>query len=114
VRNKEVAKVTAAQWLRITVYQNFSNHTAAVFLNDQLLRAQVPFISNTVSECHGFSLDGGHGGTTYLDTVKVWRSMQGMGLLGDLNQNSLPDAQEIETDGILGPYSPRGSVFKIR
>ncbi len=113
-QNAEVDMVSTGEWLRITVYQNFSNHTAAVFLNDQLLRAQVPFISNTVSECHGFSLDGGHGGTTYLDTVKVWRSMQGMGLLGDLNQNSLPDAQEIETDGILGPYSPRGSVFKIR
>jgi hypothetical protein len=114
VLNKAVAKVSAAQWLRITVYQNFSNHTAAVFLNDQLLRAQVPFISNTVAECRGFSLEGGHGGTNYLDMVKIWRSAQGMGLLGDYNQNGIGDAQEIEANGVLGPYCPSGSVFSIR
>jgi hypothetical protein len=114
VLNKAVAKVSAGQWLRITVYQNFSNHTTAVFLNDKLLREQVPFISDTVAECHGFSLEGGHGGTNYLDMVKIWRSAQGMGLLGDYNQNGIGDAQEIEADGVLGPYCPSGSVFKIR
>jgi hypothetical protein len=37
-----------------------------------------------------------------------------MGLLGDYNQNGIGDAQEIEANGVLGPYCPSGSVFSIR
>jgi hypothetical protein len=106
-----VAQVNAGQWARVSIFQNFSNHTAAIFLNDQLLREQVPFISAGVSQYRSLSVVCGESGPAGLDAVKIWTNVPG--LVGDLNFDRIPDASEIALYGNIRVY-PRGSVFKIR
>ncbi|MEI6169277.1 MAG: hypothetical protein WCS52_19005 [bacterium] len=107
-----VARVNAGQWARVSIFQNFSNHTAAIFLNDQLLREQVPFISAGVSQYGSLSVVGGQSGAAGLDAVKIWTNVV-PGLVGDLNFDRIPDASEIALNGSIRVY-PGGSVFLIR
>jgi len=106
-----VTRVNAGQWARVSIFQNFSNHTAAIFLNDQLLREQVPFISSAVSKYGSLSMACGVDGSACLDGVKIWTNVPG--LVGDLNFDRTTDAREIELYGSMRIY-PAGSVYVIR
>lgn len=106
-----VTRVNAGQWARVSIFQNFSNHTAAIFLNDQLLREQVPFISAAVSKYGSLSMACGVDGSACLDAVKIWTNVPG--LVGDLNFDRIADAREIELYGSMRIY-PAGTVYLIR
>jgi hypothetical protein len=111
VQNTRVNPVLTGQWARISIFQNFSNHTAAIFLNDRLMREQVGFISTTLSSYGSVTVNQGQDGTTYLDGVKIWTNVPG--LVGDLNFDRIVDAREIELYGSMRIY-PAGSVYVIR
>jgi hypothetical protein len=99
----------------VTVCQNFSTTNLALFVNGVLVRQQVPFSASGVSSYNHASFQAG-GGASYLDDVKIWTNLPtglATGPSSDLNYNGVPDAREIELNGVLGPY-PSGSVFKIR
>lgn len=106
--------VTTGQWARLTVYQDFVTTNVALFVNGQLVRQMVPFLS-TVNKYQGFSLSSG-AGASYLDDVKIWTSLPtGLtnGPLSDLDHDGIADAIEIQRYGDVSAY-PRGSVFKVR
>jgi hypothetical protein len=110
VMMRAVARVNAGQWARVSIFQNFSNRTAAIFLNDQLLREQVPFISAAVSQYGSLSMACGVDGSACLDAVKIWTNVPG--LVGDLNNDQTADAREIELFGNLN--RTRGAIFRFR
>jgi hypothetical protein len=111
VMNKSVSPVITGAWARISIFQNFSNHTAAIFLNDRLLREQVRFISTALSHYGSLNVDSGPDGTAYLDDVKIWTNAPG--LIGDIDSDGILDSKEIPLHGSIW-ISPVGSVFSIR
>ena len=114
VAGYDVPLVTTGQWVRVTVYQDFVTTNVALFVNGQLVRQKVPFVSY-INKYQGFSLSSG-AGASYLDDVKIWTSLPpGLtnGPLSDMDQDGSPDAIEIQNYGDASAY-PRGSVFKVR
>ena len=114
--NQIVAPVGAGQWAKLTIFQNFSDHTAAIFLNSRLLRAQVGFISNSLSQYGSLHVESGPRGTAYVDSVSIWTNMSAgltNGPMSDLDTDGIADAVEILQYGNTTLW-PRGSVFKIR
>ena len=113
VLGRAVATVSSGQWARVSIFQDFSNHTAAVFLNDRLLRDQVSFISTGASHYARLKVSNGPDGTGYVDGVKIWANC--LDLSDDTDGDHMPDAQELTLFGNLSSYFlPEGSVFKIR
>jgi hypothetical protein len=102
-------------WFRVSVFEDFTAQKVAFFLNGQLLRQQVPFVSR-VERYQGISFSAG-AGAAYLDDVKIWTNMPPSltnysQSVVDLNHDGLADAVQISQVGII--YNPRGTVFKIR
>ena len=108
--------VAAGTWFRVSVFEDFTAQKVALFVNGELLRQQVPFVSPVVSY-HGISLSAGNG-AAYLDDVKIWTNMPpsltnySRNVI-DLNNDRIPDAVQIEHNDIVY-YYPVGSVFSIR
>jgi hypothetical protein len=116
VLNQIVAPIGAGQWAKITIFQDFSNHKAAIFLNNQLLREQVGFISNSMSQYGSLHVESGPRGTAYVDSVSIWTNMSAgltNGPMSDLDHDGIADAVEILQYGSAMLW-PRGSIFKIR
>ena len=111
VVNAVVSPVATGQWARISIFQNFSNHTAAVFLNDRLLREKLGFISTAVSQYGSLNVDNGPGGTSYFDDVKIWTNAPG--LVGDADNDGAPDSREIVRYGSIW-VNPAGVIFTMR
>ena len=102
-------------WFRVSVFEDFTAQKVAFFLNGQLLRQQVPFVSR-VERYQGISFSAG-AGAAYLDDVKIWTNMPPSltnydQRVIDLNQDGIPDAVQIAQGGII--HYPQGTVFKIR
>ena len=99
-------------WVRITINQNYTRRKAAVFLNGRLLRQELRFINTNLVNSGKFEVDAGYGGPTYVDTYSVRTNWVGI-VDVDVDQDSIPDAQEIDLYGNTRMV-PAGSVFKIR
>ncbi len=97
-------QVATGTWGRVTVFQDFSTHTVALFLNGRLLRQQVPFMSEAINGMSGFLVDVGKDQTA-LDNVAVTNAIPA-GLTGDLDSDGRPDAEEIATYGLLSTWGP--------
>ena len=113
-RNGSAPKATG-DWARVTWFIDFARTNAAFFLDGHLLREQVPLIGS-VTHYSSLRADGGSAGAAYLDSVRIWTNVPtGLadGAEGDLDQDGIADAQEIQQSGSIALY-PRGSVFKIR
>ena len=92
------------QWARVTVFQDFSSHTVSYFLNGRLVREQVPFLSSAINAASGFQLKGGTADAG-VDNVLVTNAIPA-GLIGDLDGDGRPDADEIHTCGTLAAWNP--------
>jgi hypothetical protein len=97
-------QVATGSWGRVTVFQDFSTHTVAFFLNGRLVRQQVPFMSAAINNMSGF-LAGSGNGHAALDNVAVTNASPA-GLTGDLDGDGRPDADEIATYGTLSGWGP--------
>jgi hypothetical protein len=97
-------QVATGSWGRVTVFQDFSTHTVALFLNGRLLREQVPFMSAAINSMSGFQAGVGtdHAG---LDNVAVTNAIP-TGLTDDLDGDGRQDADEIATYGRLSTWGP--------
>ncbi|MEI6787369.1 MAG: hypothetical protein WCL49_02705 [bacterium] len=97
-------KVSTGTWVRVSVFEDFTAHKVALFVNGQLLRQQVPFVSPTAINFYsGFSLSSGDG-AAYMDDVKIWTnippSLTNMPN-SDLDHDGIADAVEIAQKGNL-------------
>lgn len=109
-----VAKVQAGDWVRVTVFQNFTDHKAALFLRGRLIRQQLAFTGGDYTKCRvgGASDDG-----TVMDDIAI-RTTPPAALLSinpvtDGDGDGVADAAEIRDHGDTSLY-PRGSVYRIR
>lgn len=110
-----VPTTSSGQWVRISLFEDFTAKTVALFIDGRLVRQGVPFCDLTLSSYQGLSVSAGDG-SAYLDDVKIWTNIPtGLtnGPNSDLDNDGLPDALEIQLHGDTAVY-PRGSVFKIR
>ncbi|MEI6165633.1 MAG: hypothetical protein WCS52_00410 [bacterium] len=87
-------------WMRFTVCANYSNKTAAVFLNQHLLLQQVRFIDTNRTQSGRFQLDGGSAVTSYFDEVSVRYVPTNM--TADLDNDGMADADEINLYSSVG------------
>lgn len=93
--------IGGGDWAKISVFQDFSSHTAALFLNGHLLRAGLPFINNTLSNYGSFNLDGGNVTNSFLDNVAISNAIPASLMNLDLDNDGVADATEIELYGNL-------------
>jgi hypothetical protein len=106
--------VSTGQWVRVSFYEDFTAQQAALFVNGQLLRQQVPFVSY-VPSYHSFNLSS-RAGAAYLDDVQVWTNIPATLTnmpMSDLDHDGIPDAVEIARKGTLYDL-PTGTVFLIQ
>jgi hypothetical protein len=99
--------VATGTWVRVSVFQDFTAQKVALFVNGQLLRQQVPFMSPMASY-HGLSLSAG-AGSAYMDDVKIWTNMPSSltnydQSVIDLNHDGIADAVQISQNGFT--YNP--------
>ena len=102
---------------RISIFQDYGEHKAAVFLNGRLLKQNLPFINTNTNQMHWVDIEAGVRGDTWFDTLSVTNGVPAgleTGPFSDLDHNAGPDALEIQRYGTLVSFMPRGSVFKIR
>ena len=97
-------QVATGSWGRVTVFQDFSTHTVAFFLNGRLLRQQVPFMSAAINSMSGFHVAVGNDHAA-LDNVAVTNAIPA-GLTGDQDGDGRLDADEIATYGSLSAWGP--------
>jgi len=92
-----VASINTNPWMRFTVCENFSNATAAFFLNQHLLLEKVRFINSNLQNSALFQIIGGHNGTSYVDEVSARYAPTNM--TADMDNDGMSDWQEIQTYG---------------
>lgn len=98
-----VSGVDTAEWVRVSVNQNFETHETAVFLDGRALRTGIRFV-NTNRTAYGlFQLEGGHNGDTYLDDVNLMKTVPA-GLTQDFDNDGMADAAEVQTYGDVSTY----------
>jgi hypothetical protein len=99
--------VATGTWVRVSIFEDFAAQKAAVFVNGQLLRQQVPFMSS-VDSYQGLRVSSGDG-AAYLDDVKIWTNMPASltnydQSVNDLNHDGIADAVQISQNGFT--YNP--------
>jgi 3D (Asp-Asp-Asp) domain-containing protein len=103
-------------WNRISIFQNYEQHIAAVFLNGRLLKQNLPFINTNTNQMRWVDIEAGVRGDTWFDTLSVTNGIPaGLAAMApaDTDHDGISDIDEINAYGSLSAY-PRGSVFKIR
>lgn len=127
--NGPVPTVSTGDWVRISVFQNYSNHTATLFLDGVALRTNWPFINTNLTTYGNLVCEGGFNGNTFLDNVAVGTAVPAALTNSDINGNKMPDPLEYTLYGSLnvwtgstitatattvgGSLSPSGSVMRI-
>jgi hypothetical protein len=96
--------VSTGQWVRISVFQNYGNHTVAIFLNDRLIRKDWPFINTNLTTYNTLKFEGAGDGALHVDNVFVSNSTP-QGLVSDSNGNKMPDALELSLYGALNVWT---------
>lgn len=99
VWGQPVAKVTTNTFASIAIYQNFSNRTAAILVNDQVVAQDLPFIAN-LANCGTFQYDGADG-DAWLDDVRIQPTYDTTRHLANSNGVDGADAAELETYGYV-------------
>jgi len=66
-----VTPITDCSWTRVTVFQNFSNQTWSLSINDQLVNQNAGFATTSITNYNGFYLKG----STYVDNAWVASSL---------------------------------------
>jgi len=107
VWGQPVAKVTTNAFAAISIYQNFSNQTAAILVNDQVVVQDLPFLGN-FSRYGTFEYDGA-GGDAWLDDVRIHATYDTGRHFANSNGVDGIDAAELETCGYVARTQYVGS-----
>ncbi len=94
-----VTGFNTSAWARVTLYQNYSNKTAAVFLNEHLLLPALRFINTNRSSYAWLQLDGGTEVTSYMDEVSARYTAPTNQWSADLDNDGMLDALEFQLYG---------------
>lgn len=106
--NGSALVVPTGTWARVSVFQNYANHKVAIFVNDQLIRKELPFINTNSSSYTTLRFDGAGGGNVHVDNVIVSNSTP-QGLVSDSDNDGRPDAEELTLFGTLTNWA--GSII---
>jgi hypothetical protein len=104
------AGVASGVWARVSILQDFTAHTASLFLDGRLVRQNLRFIANRDSSLK-FTARAGGPDTSYLDDVYSSNAVPAS-LLGpvtstnDINGDGTPDAQELASYGAIAARVP--------
>ena len=88
--------VSADDWVRLNIYQNYSNHTWTLFANYKLMWDDIGFVNTNDDTFNGFNFYNGGGNTSYLDGVLVEATLPTD--LGNDGGDWLPDVKVNLTD----------------
>ena len=99
VWDAEVDAVSNA-YVWISIYQNFSNKEYALFLNDELLIQDVPFVKTNLTAYNSFVVQNVDS-NAYLDNVWI-KSSYASGHSMDKNDRAGNDVEEVDTYGYAG------------
>jgi len=110
VWGNSVASVGTGEWVRISVLTDYAAKQCAVFLRGALVRQRLPFINTNRASYSVVTLDNDEATPAYGDDVYIGAAYPAS-LTNDVNNNGVPDAQEI---ALMGTVFSRGSVFLFR
>lgn len=97
------------QWVRLTLFQDYTASNAAVFLDGRLIRQEIPFIGS-VSSLGGVTYRNQHvSSNSFVDTVEITTNLTELAGLttdpdGDGDDDGMPDAEEIDIYGTTTNY----------
>lgn len=91
--------LAAGNWARLSIFKNYANRTAAVFLDGHLMRQQLPFINTNVSAYALFRLDSGKDGPALLDNTFISNAIPASLSTVDLDDDGVADASELQQVG---------------
>jgi hypothetical protein len=101
------------EWVRLTVASDYARRWSAVFLNGQLLRDAVFFLSSGAAEYRKLQISNPSLlGSAYLDSLVITNSYPG-DLTGDADGDGRADAWEIHRYGATRGYPPY-VMFMVR
>lgn len=107
-----VTAVVAGGWVRLTLHHDYDKHLAAVFVNNELARADLPFDSSI--NAYSWIMVTNKLDDAYLDDIAVGTVLPSGLSQADTDHDGTPDVQEIHLFGSLWVVQGVGSVFKIR
>jgi hypothetical protein len=107
VWGQPVAKVTTNAFADISIYQNFSNQTAAILINDQVAVQDLPFLGYFAD--YGSFKYFGADGNAWLDDVYITNTYATARHTNNLNGVDGPDAAELQTYGYVARTQYVGS-----
>lgn len=93
-----VSQFATSAWSRLTLCQNYSNKTVALFLNDHLMFSGLQFIDTNRTRYAEFTAVGGSA-TSHLDEVSFRCDPPTNNLTADLDNDGMEDALEIHLYG---------------
>ena len=91
--------VATGEWARYSIFNNYTNHTAALFLNGHLMREQLSFINTNVSAYNTFRVDSGNDSPGLLDNAFISNAIPPFLASVDLDDDGVADALEIQQVG---------------
>ena len=94
-----VTAFATSEWARLTLCEDYSNKTAALFLDEHLLFTGLPFINTNRSGYGSFEADGGANITSYLDELSMRYVPPTNRWTADLDNDGMLDATEIQLYG---------------
>jgi hypothetical protein len=107
VWGQPVAKVTTNAFASISIYQNFSNQTAAILVNDQVVVQDLPFAGHSTD--YGAFKYYGADGDAWLDDVRIQATYDTGRHVANSNGVDGPDAAELQTYGYVARTQYVGS-----
>lgn len=111
---KPVGALSASHYARFTVFANYTNHLAALFLNGTLMvqRVSIPVTKLT---CSMIGVQSGTGAVTCFDKVQVTETFP-VDLTADIDSDTWPDALEIHNHDSLSVmiWPVAGSIYNFR
>jgi len=110
VWGNSVATLGTSEWVRVSVFNNYTTKRCAVFLRGVLVRQKLPFINTNLTSYSILGLGNNEPAVTYLDDVYIGADYP-PSLTNDVDHNGVPDARTIAE---RGDVFSSGTVFKIR
>lgn len=115
VAGGQADRMTTSTWTRITVCQNLTNNTVAVFINGKLARQLMKAPGSAPNSYSSFSVDNWDG-QAYLDDVSIAETWP-TSITTDMDHDQAADAYEVDLVGSMTSRSDlgtRGTLYIMR